>query len=421
MKIRQPCEERARAARRRRAARRSATIAAALALLLPRALPAQDAGNASNPRRVLIPPTLIDSAADDPAKAAIFAGHLVASLGNELEAQGFSIDKPTDGPYDLRIARMTGYRWLAESRLSLEGGEASVSIAVSDSERHVVVAAEEFAAWGGPTLVTLIDAASRRIALALRDARDRADSIQHAPLENPSVFLSPDEGARVTIGTNSTEARKSGSFAANVVKGRALVGPLPIPKGTRVLVTVTKAGKLPYVAERLLEDGQPTSLPALADDPLFGLVVGLSRGRLPGIRLGAELHIPGGWFFMPLDDYLSFSLPDGPNAVAMLRDEIWAGAGAYLFFGPVSTFRMGAMAKGGIILVKPLDAASPLALDPVVEPIDLFAEYALTSRLALRFEIGAAYAFGVGPLSVLSTGWMGNLQPTLELAAEWKP
>lgn len=391
-------------------------VLALLALLCLAGAPAL-AQNPEGARCLIPPPVLSVDAGDDEARAALLAGHLGDMLAAELADAGFAVLRTSDGPYTDAEARKAGYRWLARSGLSIRGGIATVSLEIGDTQRGLVVAAENFAAWAGPTLVPLIDGAAGRAAAAAGKARHLSSEARPAPLEEPSRFLSPDEGARVELRPAPEGAGKL--YAASVVGGEARLGPLPLPQGSRVQILVTKSGKLPYRAELILEGGGAHSLPPLRDDPPWGLLLGLGSGHLPGLRLGASYHPPGGWFFVPLDAYLALGLPAGPGAHASYRGELRLGFGSYLLWGPDSAFRAGLEAKGGAVLSGTIGSPAFVFLDPLVEPIALFGEYALSRRLLLRLEVGGSFALGLGSLGVMSRGWLAS--PSLDLALEWKP
>lgn len=398
---------------------RMAAFRAALFLIASLAglsLSAQPGGSS----RLLLPPVLVEAQGDERSRAELFGAHLATILASEFAASGFVVDRVSDGPYDAPAARRAGCRWLVVSALSLRDGEATCSLFVRDVDRGLIVGAEDFAAWGGPTFITLLDALAHRIAARMAVARDRLAVARSAPLEAPTLFLSPDEGAWIRLASREPWHKE---FGAKVDHGKAEIGPLPFPQGSLVEITWSKRGKLAGTMEARLGDGELMLLPALRDDPLLGLLFGLGSGHLPGMRLGASFHIPGGWFFLPVDDYLSATLPLEPGVATMLREEAWMGLGAYLFFPPSSRFRCGLESRLGLALSLPANGglAFRLFVDPLAAPISVFGEFAIDAHLAARLEVGGAYAFGIGGASAMGTGWTKPGTPSLDLAVEWKP
>ncbi|HUX38016.1 MAG TPA: hypothetical protein VMV44_08935 [Rectinemataceae bacterium] len=393
-----------------------------LTLLLPSALAAQEEGGAGEAKSALVPKASIQTDSSDGSdRAALFAAHAVASIGSELRAEGLSVSLTTDGPYEAATARRAGFRWLVVSGIVFKSGEATCSIVAFDTERGSIVAAEDFAAWGGPTFVTLIDAAARRVARRIAEARLLLDRARAAPIDASIVFLSPDEGAVITLGEHGANAVKLP--ALKVRDGRAVSGPLPFPTSSLVEVSVSKTGKLTQRSQYRLIGGQTISLPALRDDRPLGLTAGLGSGRLPGARIGAAFHFPGGWIFMPIDNYIAVPFNFGLGESLVIDEEIWMGLATYLFTPPTSRLRFGLMSKWGLILTIPT-ATTQLGHiygDTAVEPIAFFGEYALTPQLAARLEIGSAYAFGLVGSSILETGWMRKGSPTMDLCLEYRP
>ncbi len=398
-----------------------ALLALLIAVATPAALRAQEVTTSEAPS-VLVPATRIQTDSGEAGdRAALFANHTASSVGNELRAEGLSVSLTTDGPYELATARRAGYRWLVVSGITLDSGEATCSMIVLDTERGRIVAAEDFAAWGGPTFVTLIDAAAKRLARRVAEARSLLDRARAAPVDAPIVFFSPDEDALITLGTTGAKGAKAP--ALRVKDGRAVAGHLSLPEGSLVEVSVSKQGKLTQQSRLSLVGGRTISLPALRDDPPVGLTAGLGTGRLPGARFGAAIHIPGGWFFMPFDDYLSVPPNFGPGESLVIDEEIWFGLAAYLFAPPGSRLRFGLMSKWGLILTIPTAPAQLGRIfgDTAVEPLVVFGEYALSPRISARLEVGSAYAFGVVGSSIIETGWMRNGSPTMDLYLEYRP
>jgi len=375
---------------------------------------AQSEPAARTSKTVLVPPASVEmDSGTDPVKARLLAEQFISSIADEIEAAGFIAETPRDGPYDIATAERAGCGWLVDSDVAFHAGETACAMAVRDTDRGMVVASETFTAWGGPTIVGLMDAAAKRLAERLRDFGKLPSGSASGPLSGAIIFLSPDEGARVEVG------RSSGIVA----DGKATIEAPPIPRGSSVPVTVSKRGRLTRRVEVRLDMGRPIALPALAPDGLLGLVAGLGSGHLPGLRLGAIFHIPGGWFFAPLDDYVEMSPRFGTNESPIVRDEIWIGAGVYLFLPPSSRFRAGIETKAGLLSTLPtgMDDFPRFFFDWALEPFAAFAEYAATSHWILRLELGGAYALGLGPTSILLAGWMTNKGPTLDASVEWRP
>ncbi|HUW41264.1 MAG TPA: hypothetical protein VMV90_09645 [Rectinemataceae bacterium] len=382
---------------------------------------AQDLGSRPPERRIFLPPPILEGDAGGRELAEPFAATLRSSFASAAEARGFAVAALPGSPRDPAAeARNFNEDWYGRIFAEVRNDRLSYRIEVFSSWSGDLVAADSFSAYAGPTAFPLIDDSAARVAERLAAYVAAPEDSPRRPVSYRITILSPDEGARITIGP--PELRLS-IRAGEIKNGKLTLPYYPFARGSTVRLYLSQPGRRTEILRIHLGEAAPVvSAPPLEAQSYQDLIVGTGSGRLLGIQAGYRRYIVPQWIFLFADDHLFAGYDFLPGSSPFLHEELWTGVGSYLVLGPESRFRFGAQAGLGYLFSYSTvpEAQRRLYFDLALLPVYLFCEYSLSRKAALWMSLSSAFSLGTGSSGILGREWMGDGVPALGAGVVWR-
>ncbi|MDA8424510.1 MAG: hypothetical protein M0Z80_00095 [Treponema sp.] len=382
---------------------------------------AQDVGSRPPERRIFLPAPVLEGDAGERVLAEPFAATLRSCFASAAEARGFALAVLPGSPRDPAAeARNFNENWYARIFVAVRNDRLSYRIEVYSSWSGDLVAADSFSAYAGPTAFPLIDDSASRVAARLAAYVELPDDAPRRPVSYRITVLSPDEGARVTLGPPDSKL----SIVAGTVRDGKLVLPYyPFARGSTVRLYLSRQGRRTEILRVHLGEAAPiVAAPPLEAQSYQDLFVGTGSGRLLGIQVGYRRYIAPQWVFLFVDDHLFAGYDFLPGSSPFLHEELWTGVGSYLVLGPESPFRFGAEVGLGYLFSYSTvpEAQRRLYFDIALLPVYLFFEYSVTRNAALWMSISSAFSPGTEASGILGREWIGNGTPQLGAGVVWR-
>lgn len=310
--------------------------------------------------------------------ASSFAEAFAQALLREAEQAGFRASRESfpwseaEGPrsetsFALEAAASTGLRWIMSARLRIENSRIIWRVSVYDGSSGALLGADSFSTYAGVSAFPLIDDSVRAAVNSAHDSIRRGALA--LPVHSPLVFVSVDEGARISVG--DTEL-------GEVSEGRCTAPYLPFASGGNLIVRLAKDGYWDRIQTIAVPDSE-TEIPL---KPLFAktqVAYGFNYGTariLGGAALYRKYIVPD-QVYLRAEASVWTTYDFSPGARPVLHDELRFGLGAYLFFDPNARFRssVGFGLSGIGTLFTACDANPRAGFDICIEPFFITFEW----------------------------------------------
>lgn len=339
--------------------------------------------------------------------ASSFAEAFAAALLREAQSAGYTASREdfpsseVEGPRSeaalaLEAAASTGLRWIMSAKLRIENSRIIWRVSVYDGSSGALLGADSFSTYAGVSAFPLIDDSVRAAVSSAHDSIRRGALA--IPVHAPLVFVSVDEGARISVG--DTEL-------GEISEGRCTAPYLPFASGGNLIVRLAKDGYWDRMQTIAVPDSE-TEIPLKALFVKAQSAYGFNYGtaRILGAAAGYRKYIVPDQIYLRAEASIWATYDFSPAASPVLHDELRFGLGAYLFFDPNARFRssVGFGLSGIGTLFTACDANPRAGFDICIEPFFLTLEWHWPTW-ALVFESRFPYSLGSGS-GFLKQGWL---------------
>ena len=316
------------------------------------------------------------------------------SMNNQLRQAGFVI---VDGSYAHPA------RFESRGLLVREKGNLFLQVEFLDAALQSIVASEVISVHEGLTALNPIYNAMAAVIQRVKGYWGQVSLVPPpvAPLQDPVVFSSPDEGAQVFWQNHQLVGR--------ILKGKLTAPYYPFPSNQRLTVSVEKEGYRVQVVEVPLSPGQSEyllpKLVKLRVDELFPFV---SSGKLLGLGVEYRRYVLPDWSFVGAEAYPFVQWhPGASGAQPVFHLDLAGSVGTWIYFPADSLFRLGVEASLG--LSQTMTQASAYApsqwfLDATVSPFGVLMEWNLWG-VTLESRVQVPYSLGL-PSGLLGQRWL---------------